>query len=375
LANGEDAHTLGIYACSWSADSKKVLTVSADKTAKIWDADGKLLQTFTFEGGVEQQLLGGLWHGDHLLAVNLNGDIIFLDQNNPAKPLKVLKGHNKIITALAYDTQAKHLYSGSYDGTILQWNLETGIAVPIAGQGHTNSITQSFVQGKQLVTVSMDDTLRFTPLEPLQYSGQGVKLDSQPQSVAVSAKGNLVAVATLNSVIVVRAEKIVHTLATKYQPTSVAVSADEGEIAVGAKDNSIHIYKLAGDKLTEGPVLTNHRGFLTALSYSPDGRFLASADQNRDIFVWDKATHALKVEGWVFHNARVTSLAWNPNSKLLVSGALDSHVYVWNVDEPSKHVAIKTAHRGGVNSVLWTDDHTVASTGLDCAVKTWTIKY
>lgn len=374
LDGGADAHGLGIYGCSWSPDSKKVLTVSADKTAKIWDAEGKLEKTFTFEGGVEQQLLGCLWQGENLLVVNLNGDITYLDQANPAKPIKVLKGHNKIITALAYDTATSRLYSGSYDGTILQWNLETGIAVPIAGQGHTNSVTQAFVQGKNLVSVSMDDTLRVTPLDSLQYAQQGVKLDSQPQSVTVSHSGNLTVVATLNSVVVLRGEKVVHTLATKYQPTSVAVSADDAEVAVGAKDNSIHIHSLSGDSLKEVAVLTNHRGSLTALAYSPDGKWLASADANRDVFVWDKASRALKIEGWVFHNAKVTSLAWNPNSKFIVTGSLDSHVYVWNVAEPSKHIAIKTAHRGGVNSVLWTDDKTVASTGLDCSVKTWSLK-
>lgn len=374
LLAGGDAHGLGIYACSWSPDSKRVLTVSADKTAKIWDADGNLLQTFTFEGGVEQQLLGCLWQGENVLVVNLNGDITYLDLNNPAKPLRVIKGHNKIITALAYDTSSSHLFSGSYDGAILQWNLETGIAVPVAGQGHTNSITQAFVQGKNLVTISMDDTIRFTPLGSLQYAQQGVKLDSQPQSVAVSVKKDLAVVATLNSVVLVRGEKIVHTLPTKYQPTSVAISVDDGEVAVGAKDNSIHILHISGDELKESAVLGGHRGFLTALAYSPDGKWLASADQNRDIFVWDKASHSQKIDGWVFHNARVTSIAWNPNSKFIVSGSLDSHVYVWSIAEPSKHIAIKTAHRGGVNSVLWTDETTVASTGLDCSVKTWNIK-
>lgn len=375
LAGGADAHGLGIYGSSWSPDSKRVLTVSADKTAKIWDADGKLLQTFVFEGGIEQQQLGCLWQGDNLLTVNLNGDINYLDQANPQAPARVLKGHNKLVTCLAYDSHSSRLYSGSYDGAILQWNLETGIAVPIAGQGHSNSVTQSIVQGGNLVTISMDDTVRFTPVAALQYAQQGLKLESQPQGVAVAHGKDITVIATLNSVVVVSGDKVVHTHATKYQPTSIAISVDSAEVAVGAKDNSIHIYTLQGHALNDVAVLSGHRGFLTSLAYSPDGKYLASADQNRDIFVWDKATRALKIDGWVFHNARVTSLAWNPNSKYIVSGSLDSHVYVWNVAEPSKHIAIKTAHRGGVNSVLWIDEHTIASAGLDCSIKTWTVKF
>jgi WD40 repeat protein len=374
LAGGGDAHSLGIYGASWSGDSKKVLTVSADKSAKVWDADGKLLQTYTFEGGVEQQLLGCLWSGENLLTVNLNGDIAYLDQANEGKTIRVLKGHNKIVTALAYDTQGKHVFSGSYDGAILKWNLETGIAVPAQGQGHTNSVTQAVVQGKNLVTISMDDTIRVTPVDSLAYAQQGTKLESQPQGVAVSQKGDLIVVATLNSVVVLRGDKVVHTLATKFQPSCVAISVDNTEVAVGAKDNSIHIYTLSGDTLKEDTVLAKHRGFLTAVSYSPDGQYLASSDSNRDIFVWNKDKRDIKVEGWVYHNARVTTIAWSPDSRFVASGSLDSHVYVASVENPHKQIAIKTAHRGGVNSVLWVDETTVASTGLDCSIKTWTIK-
>jgi len=374
LAGGADAHALGIYSCSWSADSTRVLTVSADKSAKIWDNQGSLLQTFTFEGGVESQLLGSLWQGEHLLVVNLNGDIISLNPGNPANPARVLKGHNKLVTSLAFDPATKALYSGSYDGVILQWDLHSGIAVPIAGAGHSSSITQSVVQGSKLVSVSVDDTVRFTPLSPPQYVGQGTKLDAQPQGVAVAHAKDVAVVVTLNSVVVLHGEKVASTNLVKYQPTVVAISADASEIAVGGKDNSIYVYSLAGSAITEQAVITGHRGFLTAISYSPDGKYIASADSNREIFVWDKATRKVKVDGWVFHSARVTSLAWNANSNHIVTGSLDSHAYVWSVAEPSKHIPIKNAHRGGVNAVLWVDGNTVVTAGQDSSIKTWTVK-
>jgi WD40 repeat protein len=36
---GDSPHTGGIYACSWSADSSKLLTSSGDCSAKIWDVE------------------------------------------------------------------------------------------------------------------------------------------------------------------------------------------------------------------------------------------------------------------------------------------------------------------------------------------------
>ena len=40
---------------------------------------------------VEDQQLGCLWQGPHLLSVSLSGYINYLDVNNPATPLRVVK--------------------------------------------------------------------------------------------------------------------------------------------------------------------------------------------------------------------------------------------------------------------------------------------
>jgi len=181
-------------------------------------------------------------------------------------------------------------------------------------------------------------------------------------------------VVTLNQIVIVKGTTNAGAEKISYQPTSVAINPAGNEIAVGGKDNTLHIYSVTGTSVKETKVLTDHRGALTAIAYSPDGKYIASADSNRDVFVWDAASKALKITGWVFHNAKVTSVSWNPNSKYIATGSLDSHVIVWSVDEPTKRIQQKLAHPGGVNSVAWIDEKTVASAGLDCAVKAWNIK-
>lgn len=63
----------------------------------------------------------------------------------------------------------------------------------------------------------------------------------------------------------------------------------------------IHLYGLSGTSLSEGKALTGHRGALTALTYSPDGQYLASADHNRDIFVWDVKSGAVNITHSFIH--------------------------------------------------------------------------
>ena len=46
---------------------------------------------FSMGNNVEDQQVGCLWQGPHLLTVSLSGYINYLDINNPQKPLRVLR--------------------------------------------------------------------------------------------------------------------------------------------------------------------------------------------------------------------------------------------------------------------------------------------
>jgi len=376
--DASNGHGAGIYSCSWAPDSKRVLTASADKTCKIWDSDtGKCLQTFEVVPNstqVEDQQLGCLWQGDTLLSVALSGDIYYLDPSNPNQTKNVIRGHQKFITALAFDNRTQTFFTGSYDALMLQWDASSGNAFPFSGKGHTNQINRLWVQGENLVSCAMDDSIRITPKSTRQYSAEAISLESTPNDIAVGRSDFIVAVIT-NAIVLIRGGKIVKQFPTKYQPTCIAISVDETRIAVGSKDNNIFLYSVNGANIGEPMKLEGHRGPLTVVTFSPDGKFLASADQNRDIFVWSCSSNKIQIQGWVFHSARVNSLAWTPDSLHLVSGSLDSNLFVWSVEDPSKRIAIKDAHRGGVNVCLWMDNNTILSAGQDCTVKTWKITH
>jgi DNA-binding beta-propeller fold protein YncE len=221
------------------------------------------------------------------------------------------------------------------------------------------------VQGGNLVSCAMDNTVRVTPLATRQY-GMSIGLDSPVAGVAVGKRNaDLVVAATMGSVVVLRGGRIASTLPIKFVGTCVALSPDEREVVVGGKDDkAIHVYELAGDTLKEKQVITqNLRGALVALAYSPDGKHLASTDVSRNIFVWDAATKALKIEGWIFHTARVSSLAWTPDSMHIASGGLDSSLYVWSVAQPDKRIFVKNAHPSGVNVVAWLAPSILVSVG------------
>jgi len=106
----ENSHSGGVYSLSWSADSSRFLTASADKTVKIWDANSlQNIVTFQFPDTTEDQQLGSLWQGDFILSISLSGDINYLDAKS-GKVSRVVKGHNKSVTALAYDRSNRRVF-------------------------------------------------------------------------------------------------------------------------------------------------------------------------------------------------------------------------------------------------------------------------
>lgn len=365
-------HKGGIYCCSWSADNKSILTASGDRSCKIFDVEtGKCTHTFQFAQTTENQQLGCLWQGDYLLSVNLAGHINYLDINDTSKPSRVLRGHNKFVTSVAYDKTNNHIYSGSYDSVITRWNFDDGITTPLTGTGHSNTIAEMTVnEGGDLVTASMDDSVRVTPTASLEYADK-IGVDS-PVSGCSSAKGINVAV-SMNNVIVFDKNSVKSQVPVKYSPKSVAINPDATEVAVGGEDNHIHLYSLSGTTLTEKSTLEGHRDNVTSLSYSPDGKYLASGSKDRSVNYWDTSSGNLLSKGWCFHSSGINAVAWSPNSKRIASGSLDQNIYIWSIEDQMKRIFLKGAHRGGVNDVAWVDDSTIVSGGQDCSVRTFNV--
>jgi WD40 repeat protein len=306
--------------------------------------------------------------------MSLSGHLNFLDVNNPSKPRSIISGHNKFITALAYDREKKKAYTGGYDAVITAWDISNAQTEQFAGKGHSNQINEMHIVGDTLVTSAKDDTLRFSTVSSKQYGSDVVSLDGEGASCSPNKDGSLVVVASVNSVHVVRGKKSVGSIPTPYGARAVSLSPSENEVAVGGADQFLYIYSLSGNTLTQTKKVEAHRGAITSVSYSPDGKMIASADTNREIIVFDAASKEVKVKGWVFHTARVNTVGWSPDSVHLASGSLDQSVIIWNVTSPTTRIVIKNCHQGGVNSVSFIDNNTVASAGQDCAFRTHTLK-
>lgn len=379
---GAGEHRGSIFSVSWAKDSKKFVTSSADQTVKIWDAEaGKTIQTWRMgeEGKVSipDHQVGVVWPAGRsdglIISLNLNGDLTYLSEGNPA-PRRVVHGHDKNITAISTsqsEATEPTVFTGSSDGRICSWVVPTGEAHPIDGNGHSNYVSAiSSSRSGQMHSVGWDDTLRSIDASATVFTGQATTTHGQPKSVATTTNG-LVAVATHKGIELFKNDQKQKDVQLKnVSPTTIA--ANENLIAVAGDDSSLHI--LSPTSLETKRKLPSLGSNISALSFSPAGEYLAAGFSNGKISVFDTGSWEVAISRWSSHTGRVTGICWNKEGTYAVSGGLDTNVFVWSVKKPGMRVGKTNAHKDGVNGVVWVDGGRVVSVGGDAAVKVWRVE-
>ncbi|KAF2005798.1 tricorn protease domain 2-containing protein [Amniculicola lignicola CBS 123094] len=378
---GEGVHTGSIFGVSWAKDSNKFVTASADQTVRIWDPEaGKAIQTWRMgeEGlpSIPDQQVGVVWptgRSDGLIiSVDLEGNLNYLVDGNP-KPTQVVRGHQKNVTAAGISSPT--LFTGSYEGRVLAWDLATGLADKVEGDAHSNYVaglaTTPSKSEAEVFSVGWDDTLRSISVPNKIFTGTLTSLQSQPKGVAATA--SVVLVASADSISVYTDGNKASTFPVKYAPTCIATSGSS--VAVGGDDKVVHIYTLSGTELKEtGTELRRATSPISALAFSVSGDKLAVGTSNGKIFAFEASGEwKIVTDRWSAHTARITCLAWDESGKFAASGSLDTNVMVWSVENPAKRIKGLNAHKDGVTGVAWEQAGKVISTGGDATVKVWRV--
>lgn len=139
----------------------------------------------------------------------------------------------------------------------------------------------------------------------------------------------------------------------RFEIYSLDVSPDEKRLVTGGLDSKVKVWSTKGiadpDEESKPRLLasmSSHTGAVTAVKFSPDGRYIASGSDDRIVLVSELDTSraprgefgsgVAEAEVWtprkrlVGHDNDVQDLAWSPDGQLLVSVGLDSAIIVWS---------------------------------------------
>lgn len=177
----------------------------------------------------------------------------------------------------------------------------------------------------------------------------------------------------------------------------------------------MRLHEWDGKSLKETGVLENNRALVSALAFSPDGKYLAVGDVSVSqlprhphralidisLSLPERLSYTMSqrkrsascpfcyhylllliapsiqmvTSRWTMHTARIHSLSWTSDSKHVASGSLDTNVHIWSVEKPLKYISIKNAASNGVNGVLWVGPSRLATAGADGIVRLWDITF
>ncbi|MEG4534844.1 nSTAND1 domain-containing NTPase [Microcoleus sp. D2_18a_D3] len=117
--------------------------------------------------------------------------------------------------------------------------------------------------------------------------------------------------------------------------------------------------------------LGGHANWVYAVSFSPNGKLLATGSRDKTVKLWDTTTTDKQIKTLTGHTDVVYAVSFSPNGKLLATGSADNTVKLWNTTT-GKEINTLTGHTNGVWAVSFSPDGKLLATGsADNTVKLW----
>ena len=269
-------HTANVSSLAFSADGRKLVSGSYDATIKLWDmATGKELATFK-DRPVRAVAITA---DSKTLASGSRDGVITLWDVATGKQQSTFKADPEAIRSLVFSTDGKTLVSGAGNGMVKVWDVATSKERATLKR-HSWRVT----------------TVRF----------------SADDKVLASASSHAVTLADMGTL------KERYALNANDEPNtlvSIAFTSDNNTLATGSKAGKIKLWSVATGKVLAS--LPDHKG-CGALAFSADGKTLASASIDGTIKWWDVATGKEQATLKVAHGALVR-LMFSPDGKVLAS--------------------------------------------------------
>jgi WD40 repeat protein len=306
-------HSQALTSVAVSPDGKTIVTTSSDGTAWLWDrTTSKPLHELN-----RQKVQGGIliWcaafspDSKTVALSHQRAGITFWSAASGQLQRQIQDASQDRIVSVMFSPDGKFLASESIDQpNACLWNVATG------------------------------DLVRRLPRGGERYMDRG-------HSVAISPDGQFVASAGSKGLFVwtLDSGKLVY-----QQPAgALSVAYSPGGFLLATAGFGVKLHDAATGKEIAKFDGQLHQSAWRAIAFSPDGRLLAVAETTR-VRLWDIAARR-ELRSFDGHRGSVTSVAFTPDGKALVSAAEDSTALIWDL------AGVLPAEKASEPKMLWDD--------------------
>ena len=375
-ASGQQVAQLGGHAAvnsaAFSPDGQRILTAGRDNIARVWNAAGGQ-QMATLKGHIDQVNSAAFSPDGQRIVTTSDDKTARIWNAASGKEMRKLEGRFRNDSA-AFSPDGQRILTAGFDNTARVWNAASGQQVATL-KGHKELVTSAAFSpdGQRVVTASVDKTARIWNAA----SGQQVaKLDGhtdQVTSVAFSPDGQRVVTASADGTARIwnaaSGQQVAKLDGHTDQVTSVAFSPDGQRIVTASADKTARIWNAASGQPVE--TLEGHTDEVNSAAFSPDGQRVVTASVDKTARIWNAAASGRQVAKLDGHTDQVPSTAFSPDGQRIVTTSDDGTARIWNAAS-GQQVAKLDGHTEEVRQrCVLPDGQRIVTASADKTARVW----
>ncbi len=290
------------------------------------------------------------------------------------------QAHTDIVMSLAFSPDERRLASGSFDGSVKLWDVESR-ALLWSGRHPKSTLCLALApDGQLLASGGADGTVRCweaqlgTPVQELPHPGAVFALAWSPDG-RLLASGDTLGTIRLWQRQPSGPARLWQALEAHSNWVRGLAFAPDGRLLASASwDSSVKLWEWGeAGRLRQRQRLLGHTGQVNCVAWSPEGATLASGSNDRTIRLWEAQEGRTRL---VFsgHSGVVEGLAFTPDGGSLFSGSEDGTLRLWDVQR-GEPLRVLQGYTAALNDLDWRPDGTaIASAGSDSEVILWQVE-